>query len=197
MELLNVGRYISSDPIGIAGGLNTFGYVGQNPVNAIDPLGLKFIDVNSGVGDPATKDEIIEEAYNRLKCSALGDWFRKQLRKDNQTLEDMFFTNVVSFNFGYYPHSFWEDNTFFTANGGAGHTNWEPRFLPQYGFPGQPDQTMGMSVRSLGWSREEAARLFIHEATQALRAKYGIMTDIYSKLDPLLDKEGSCGCSAE
>lgn len=36
---IKVGRYISSDPIGLAGGLNTFNYP-QNPANAIDPLGL-------------------------------------------------------------------------------------------------------------------------------------------------------------
>ena len=42
------GRWLSKDPIGISGGLNLYAFCGNDPVNYVDPLGLKVVN-NSGV----------------------------------------------------------------------------------------------------------------------------------------------------
>ncbi len=42
---LDGNRFLTSDPIGLAGGLNTYVAVGNNPLRYVDPLGLCKIEV--------------------------------------------------------------------------------------------------------------------------------------------------------
>jgi RHS repeat-associated protein len=43
-----LGRFLTRDPIGFEGGVNLYGYVNNNPLNNVDPLGLDGLKLPNG-----------------------------------------------------------------------------------------------------------------------------------------------------
>lgn len=61
-----LGRFISEDPIGLGGGVNTYAYVRNNPVNLADALGLCPQNTHAKGPDPAAVRQALSDCINEL-----------------------------------------------------------------------------------------------------------------------------------
>jgi RHS repeat-associated protein len=70
----STGRWLSRDPIEEDGGINLYGYVGGNPVNLIDPLGLVLqVPIALCLADPICDAAVAAAAREGVKmCLKYG-----------------------------------------------------------------------------------------------------------------------------
>jgi RHS repeat-associated protein len=96
----DIGRFLSEDPIGFAGGVNLYEYVGSQPTGRLDPLGQDWLNTSAnlaaGFGDNLTFGGTA--------------WIRQQMGTDGQVDR-----GSVSYNLGQAAGLAW-----WTAAGGIG-----------------------------------------------------------------------------
>ncbi|MFH1653534.1 MAG: RHS repeat-associated core domain-containing protein, partial [Pseudomonadota bacterium] len=75
----SIGRFISEDPINLAGGINLYNYVGGNPVNRVDPWGLIL-----WYADTAS-ETVMKPHIQQIMRTPTGRRLLNQLHSDPQT----------------------------------------------------------------------------------------------------------------
>ena len=93
-----MGRFTESDPVGLLGGPNTYGYTGGRPLQRSDPFGLRAMpsgDLDRDLGwQPSPNDPFRGEADGVcvLACLtvklALGDFVTRDYQKAEPLLRD-------------------------------------------------------------------------------------------------------------
>jgi RHS repeat-associated protein len=67
-----LGRFLQTDPIGYAGGMNSYGYVGAEPVNRADPGGTECMPIVRAHGGDCAEDAAEDYVNNKVDNGELS-----------------------------------------------------------------------------------------------------------------------------
>jgi RHS repeat-associated protein len=100
----SAGRFTQEDPIGLAGGLNTYGFANSDPVGYSDPYGLCRKDKDGREVDPDCRRII-----NMLRSVAAEAEQRMSIRSHFSAAADVYERTNREVKFVHYSH--WRENT--------------------------------------------------------------------------------------
>jgi RHS repeat-associated protein len=132
------GRWRSMDPIGEAGGLNLYGYLGDDPLNSVDPLGLAD-GLSIAWGTPAQSQVFIAPNGKRFLAPA-GTDFNQIFRAGRANGLDPFGIGRAVGHYGCFD---------FQRNRGSGMCGSENVFYP--GFTDASNYAVGVYMKGVGF----------------------------------------------
>lgn len=89
----NTGKYLQVDPIGLAGGVNPYAYVGNSPVDSVDPSGLVVKVVSSNPKFIRT----MMNAYGSLNSQSFAARVMNNILEQSDTVYEIRYKKGVSY----------------------------------------------------------------------------------------------------